>query len=243
MKLDILAFGAHPDDVELSCSGLLLSVKLKGKKTGIIDLTEGELGSRGSVAERYEESKNAGEILHIDIRENLQMPDGFFTNTKENQLKVIQTIRKYQPEIILCNAISDRHPDHAKAAQLVSDSSFLSGLIKIETSQNNTLQKAWRPKYVFHYIQDRYIEPDIIFDISDVFEKKLACIQAYTTQFHNKNKSDGPETYISTPAFMEQLISINKIMGKKIGVEYGEGFTSLKKIGIRSTDSLIKENT
>jgi len=206
-------------------------------------LTEGELGSRGSVKERYQESKHAGDILNIDIRENLQMPDGFFTNSKENQLKVIHSIRKYQPEIILCNAISDRHPDHGKAAQLVSDASFLSGLIKIETTENNTLQSAWRPKYVLHYIQDRYIEPDIIFDISSVFEKKLACIQAYTTQFHHKDKTEGPETYISTPAFMEQLISINKIMGKKIGVEFGEGFTSSKKIGIRSTDSLIKANT
>jgi len=243
MKLDILAFGAHPDDVELSCSGLLLIEKMKGKKIGVIDLTEGELGSRGSVKERYDESKNAADIIGMDCRENLQMPDGFFTNSKENQLKVIQTIRKYKPEIILCNALSDRHPDHGKGGQLVSDAAFLSGLIKIETSFDSIQQDAWRPKYIFHYIQDRYIEPTIIFDITAVFDKKLAAIQAYKTQFYSGSNAGGPSTYISSPVFMEQLISVNKIMGKKIGVEYGEGYTSSKNIGLKSIDSLIIENT
>jgi len=243
MKLDILAFGAHPDDVELSCSGLLLIEKMKGKKIGVIDLTEGELGSRGSVKERYDESKNASDIIGMDCRENLQMPDGFFTNSKENQLKVIQAIRKYQPEIILCNALYDRHPDHGKGGQLVSDAAFLSGLIKIETTFDSIQQNAWRPKYIFHYIQDRYIEPTIIFDITAVFDKKLAAIQAYKTQFYSGSNAASPSTYISSPVFMEQLISVNKIMGKKIGVEYGEGYTSSKNIGLKSIDSLIIEST
>ena len=242
MKLDVLAFGAHPDDIELSCSGLLLVEKSQGKKIGVVDLTEGELGSRGDVDTRYQEAKEASDILGLDIRENLKLQDGFFKNDQENQLKVIALIRKYRPEIVLCNATSDRHPDHGKAAQLVSDACFLAGLIKVETKDNDTVQEPWRPKYVFHYTQDRYIEPDFLIDISDVFEKKLASIKAYKTQFHNPG-FQGPETYISTPEFLEQLISGNKINGKKIGVAFAEGYTSTKKIGLRSLDALIQKNT
>ncbi len=242
MKLDILAFGAHPDDIELSCSGLLLLEKMNGKKTGVIDLTEGELGTRGSVKIRYEESANASEILGLDIRENLQLSDGFFLNNKDTQLKVIQSIRKFQPEIVLCNAPEDRHPDHGRASQLVSDACFLSGLNKIETFEQQKPQGPWRPKYVFHYIQDRQLEPDFIIDISEVFEKKIASIKAYKTQFHHP-EVDGPETYISKPEFLEHLFSINKIAGKKIGVQYGEGYISLKKIGLKNLDSLVKQNT
>ncbi len=242
MKLDVLAFGAHPDDIELSCSGLLLVEKSQGKKIGAVDLTEGELGSRGDVATRYKEAEDASIILGLDVRENLKLQDGFFKNDQENQLKVIALIRKYRPEIVLCNATSDRHPDHGKAAQLVSDACFLAGLIKVETKDNNTVQEPWRPKYVFHYTQDRYIEPDFLIDISDVFEKKLASIKAYKTQFHNPG-FQGPETYISTPEFLEQLISGNKINGKKIGVAFAEGYTSTKKIGLRSLDALIQKNT
>jgi bacillithiol biosynthesis deacetylase BshB1 len=242
MKLDILAFGAHPDDIELSCAGLLLVEKANGKNIGAVDLTEGELGSRGSIETRYEESSNASKILNLDVRENLKLEDGFFKNDKETQIKIITAIRKYRPEIVLCNAVEDRHPDHGRASQLVSDSCFLSGLFKIETEDNNAVQKAWRPKYVFHYIQDRYIDPDFIVDITSVFEKKLESIKAYKTQFHNPDV-DGPETYISKPQFLEQLISSNQVFGKKIGVTFGEGFTTPKKIGLKNLDAFILHNT
>lgn len=242
MKLDILAFGAHPDDVELSCSGLLLVEAKQGKKIGIIDLTQGELGSRGNINTRQEESKKASEILGVHIRENLNLEDGFFQNIKENQFKIIQCIRKYQPDIILCNAPLDRHPDHAKGAKIVADAAFLSGLIKIETFEDGQLQKVWRPSYVFNYIQDTYIEPDFIVDISTVFETKLLSIKAYTTQFHNP-EIDGPETYISKPAFLDNLIGSNKLMGKRIGTQYGEGFLTQKKLGLTSLNYIVKETT
>ncbi len=242
MKLDILAFGAHPDDVELSCSGVLLLERNNGKKVGIIDLTEGELGTRGSVASRYEEAHNAAEIMGVAIRENLQLADGFFLNDKESQIKVIQTIRNYCPDIIICNAPEDRHPDHGKGSSLVTDAAFLSGLSKIETSLNGIAQKAWRPKYVLNYIQDRYLEPDFLVDISSVFDKKLEAIRAYKTQFHHPG-IEGPQTYISTPAFLDGVIHRHEMFGKMIGVKFAEGFISTKKIGIKSFDALIKENT
>lgn len=243
MKIDVLAFGVHPDDVELSCSGVLLVEKNNGKKTGIIDLTEGELGTRGSSEVRYIEAADAARILRVDIRENLQLADGFFKNDEDHQRKVIRVIRKYKPEIILCNAPEDRHPDHGRSADLVSDSAFLSGLAKIETLDNGKLQEAWRPKYVMHYIQDRYLKPDFVVDISAVFETKLESIKAYKTQFYNPEAGDGPETYISTPDFLDSVIYRYKMFGKMIGVKYAEGFISNKTIGIRNFDALIKENT
>jgi len=242
MKLDLLAFGVHPDDVELSCSGVLLVEKNNGKKTGIIDLTEGELGTRGTAETRYQEAADAAKILGVDARENLQLADGFFKNDEDHQRKVIRIIRKYRPEIVLCNAPEDRHPDHGRSAQLVSDASFLSGLAKIETADNGISQEAWRPKYVLHYIQDRYLKPDFVVDISAVFEKKLEAIKAYKTQFHNPG-IDGPQTYISTPDFLDSVIYRYKMFGKMIGVKYAEGFITDKTIGIRDFDSLIKENT
>ncbi len=242
MKLDILAFGAHPDDVELSCSGVLILERNNGKKVGIIDLTEGELGTRGSVESRYEEARNAAEIIGVAIRENLQLADGFFLNDKESQLKVIQTIRNYCPDIIICNAPEDRHPDHGKGSALVTDAAFLSGLSKIETSLNGIAQKAWRPKYVLNYIQDRYLEPDFVVDISSVFDKKIEAIRAYKTQFHHPG-IEGPQTYISTPAFLDGVIHRHEMFGKMIGVKFAEGFISTKKIGIKSFDAIIKENT
>ena len=242
MKLDILAFGAHPDDVELSCSGLLLIEAKRGKKIGIIDLTEGELGSRGDAFTRKEESTNASEILGVQVRENLGLEDGFFVNDKFSQLKVIQIIRKYQPDLILCNAPHDRHPDHGKGAKLIADAFFLSGLVKIETFENGEQQQPWKPSYLFNYIQDTYLEPDFIVDITPVFDTKLSSIKAYTTQFFNP-QVDGPETYISKPAFLENLIGFNRLMGKKIGVEYGEGFLSDKKIGLHSLNELVKIKT
>lgn len=242
MKLDVLAIGVHPDDVELSCAGVLLVEKKNGKRTGIIDLTQGELGTRGTAETRSKEAEDAAKILGVDIRENLKMADGFLQNDEAHQLKVIEAIRKYQPEIILCNATEDRHPDHGKSAKLVSDAAFLSGLIKIETFENGIIQKPWRPKYVLHYIQDRFLQPNFVLDITNVFETKLQAIKAYSTQFHNPDV-DGPQTYISTPDFLDSIIYRSKMLGKMIGVKYAEGFTSQKMIGFSSLDALIKENT
>jgi bacillithiol biosynthesis deacetylase BshB1 len=242
MKLDILAFGVHPDDVELSCAGVLLVEQKNGKKTGIIDLTQGELGTRGTAETRKTEAAEAAKILGVDVRENLEMADGFLQNDEAHQRRIIAAIRTYQPEIILCNAPEDRHPDHGKSSKLVADAAFLSGLMKIETEQNGLLQPAWRPKYVFKYIQDRFLHPDFVVDITDVFEQKIEAIKAYKTQFHNTDL-DEPQTYISTPDFLESVIYRHKWFGKMIGVKYAEGFISEKMIGIRNFDAIIKENT
>lgn len=239
MKLDILAFGVHPDDVELSCAGTLMMEMNHGKRAGIIDLTRGELGTRGTAETRKVEAEAAAKIIGIHVRENLGMRDGFFKNDEEHQLMVIQKIRQYQPEIVLCNALSDRHPDHGRSARLVSDSCFLSGLRKIETHLNGTLQQAWKPKYVFHFIQDRYAEPDFIYDITPVFERKMESVKAYGTQFNATNDEE-PQTYISTPAYFDTIISRHKMFGKRIGVEYGEGFITEKRIGINNFDALIQ---
>ena len=242
MKLDVLAFGAHPDDIELSCGGVLLAEKLSGKRTGIIDLTEGELGTRGTAETRATEAAEGARLLQVDVRENLKMADGFLANDEAHQLKIIEKIRQYQPEVIFCNAPEDRHPDHGRSAQLVSDAAFLSGLRKIITKNNGELQQPFRPKYVFHYIQDRYLAPNFVYDVSAVFEQKLIAIKAYKTQFHNPDLNE-PQTYISTPAFLESIIYRGKMFGKMIGVNYAEGFISKKMIGISSLDALIKENT
>ena len=242
MKLDLLVFGAHPDDVELSCSGALLVEKMKGKKVGIIDLTRGELGTRGTPESRKKEATDAAAIMEIDIRENLEMADGFFKNDEEHQRKIITSLRKYQPEIVLCNAPSDRHPDNGRGADLVYTASFLSGLTKIETHENSSLQKAWRPKYVFNYIQDRYFNPDFVVDITNVFDKKIEAIKAYKTQFYNPGSKE-PDTYISSPEFLESIIYRSKMFGKFIGVKYAEGFISKKMIGIQSFDALVQKDT
>ncbi len=250
MKLDILAFGVHPDDVELSCSGTLLTEKRNGKKVGIIDLTKGELGTRGTAETREKEAQDAAEIMQVDVRENLYMEDGFFENDKENQLKIITVLRQYKPEIVLCNAPQDRHPDHGRSATLVSDAVFLSGLVKIITHFNNTeekqsiAQQPWRPANVYNYIQDKYIEPDFVIDITNVFEEKLAAIRAFKTQFFSADVSvnEEPETYISSPEFLDSVIYRSKMFGKMIGVKYAEGYKSQKMIGIISFDSLIREN-
>ncbi len=254
MKLDILAFGVHPDDVELSCSGVLLVEKKNGKKTGIIDLTEGELGTRGTPKTRKEEAFAAAEILGVDIRDNLAMADGFFLNDETHQRKVITALRTYQPEIILCNAPQDRHPDHGRSSNLVSDAAFLSGLIKIKTAVNGIVQDAWRPKYIFRYIQDRILNPDFVIDITDVFEQKIEAIKAYKTQFYTQVSDPGgqyaeitgpgePETYISTPDFLDSVIYRHKWFGKMIGVKYAEGFISDKTVGLKNFDAIIKKST
>ena len=242
MKLAVLAFGAHPDDVELSCAGVLLVEKKNGKRVGIVDITRGELGTRGSAETREKEAADAAKILGVDIRENLELADGFFQNDEASQKVVIAAIRKCQPDIVLCNAISDRHPDHGRSAKLVSDACFLSGLSKIVTLSEGKQQEAWKPKYVFHYIQDRYLQPNFVVDISAVFDQKLEAIKAYGSQFHNP-EMDGPQTYISTPDFLDSIVYRAKMLGKMIGVKYAEGFISDKMIGIHNFDAIIKENT
>ena len=242
MKLDILVFGAHPDDVELSCSGTILAEIAKGKKVGIVDLTQGELGTRGTLEIRKQEATDAASIMQISIRENLEMADGFFINDEAHQRKIITSLRKYQPEIVLCNAPADRHPDHGRAADLVYTAAFLSGLRKIETKENSSLQEAWRPKYVFNYIQDKYFNPDFVVDVTDVFEKKIEAIKAYKSQFFNP-ESNEPDTYISSPEFLESIIYRSKMFGKMIGVKHAEGFISKKMIGIQGFDSLIQKDT
>lgn len=242
MKLDILAFGAHPDDVELSCAGTLLAEKANGKKTGVIDLTQGELGTRGSAELRKTEAAAAAKILQLDVRENLELADGFFKNDEAHQRQIIRVIRKYQPEIILCNAPEDRHPDHGKSAQLIEDAVFLSGLRKIETTENGKHQDIWRASYLFNYVQDRYLHPNFVINISDVMEQKLAAIRAYGTQFDSGDENE-PQTYISTPDFLDSVIYRAKMYGKMIGVKYAEGYISRKMIGFNSFDTFIKEIT
>lgn len=242
MKLDILVFAVHPDDAELSCGGILLVEKMRGKKTGVIDLTQGELGTRGTAEIRKQEAATAAAILKLDVRDNLKMRDGFFKNDEENQRKVISTIRKYQPEIIFCNAPQDRHPDHGRSAALVEDAAFLAGLCKIETTDENVVQEVWRPKFNFNFIQDKYLHPNFVIDISAVMDQKLEAIKAYGTQFNNADNSE-PQTYISTPDFLESVIYRAKMFGKMIGVNYAEGFISKKMIGFNSFDAFIKENT
>lgn len=242
MKVDILAFGVHPDDVELGCAGTLLSEIAKGKKVAVVDLTRGELGTRGTAETRKEEAANAAKAMGVHYRENLEMADGFFQADEANIRKVIVAIRKYKPEIILCNALEDRHPDHGRSSKLVSDAAFLSGLRKIETSYNGENQEAWRPSHVFHYIQDRYLKPDFVYDVSDYFDQKLKAVLCYTTQFNSTDNSE-PQTYISSPDFLDTVKSRALMLGKRIGVKFAEGYLTQKMIGITSFDPLIKNVT
>jgi bacillithiol biosynthesis deacetylase BshB1 len=238
MKLDILAFGAHPDDVELGCGGTIAKEISLGKKVGIIDLTRGELGTRGSVEIRNQESEAAAKILGVSIRENLDMRDGFFVNDEPHQLKIIKMLRKYQPEIVICNAIDDRHIDHGKGSRLVSDACFLSGLIKIETEIDGINQEAWRPKLVYHYIQWKNITPDFVVDISGFNEKRIAAILAYSSQFYNPNSNE-PETLIASKNFLESLNYRTQDLGRLIGTDYAEGFTVERYLAVNSLSNLM----
>jgi bacillithiol biosynthesis deacetylase BshB1 len=238
MKLDILVFAVHPDDAELGCSGTLLKHIALGKKVGIVDFTRGELGTRGTAATRDIEAADSAKILGLHARENLRFKDGFFKNDEEHQLEVIKMVRKYQPEIILTNALHDRHPDHGRAGDLANDAIFLSGLRKIETQLEGASQEAWRPRLVLQYIQDRYIKPDIIIDISDFMDKKEASIKAFKTQFDSQDSSE-PQTYISSPEFLESVNARAREFGKQIGAQFGEGFTSRKLLGVESLFSLL----
>ena len=219
MKIDILAFGAHPDDVELSCGGTILKEIHNGKTVGIIDLTKGELGTRGTVQTRATEASNAASILGVSFRKNLSFSDGFIANDKAHQLEVIKLIRHHQPEIVLCNAIDDRHIDHGVASKLVSDACFLSGLIKIETKSldSEAVQAPWRPKSIYHYIQWKPLEPDFVVDISDHIDKKMESVMAYSTQFYNPNSQD-PETPISSKNFVDSVRYRAADLGRLIGV-------------------------
>jgi len=239
MKLDILAFGAHPDDVELAASGTILKQIEFGKKVGVVDLTLGELGTRGSASIRLIEAKNAAQILKLEVRENLQLPDGFFEINEESLLKVVHQIRKYKPEIVLCNATSDRHPDHGRGGDLVSRACFLSGLVKVGTQkENGELQEPWRPKVVYRYVQDNWITPDFVVDITNHYELKMKSILAYKTQFFNAQET-GPVTPISSPDFLEYIQGRASNFGRIIKVRYGEGFTVERSIGVHDLFDII----
>ncbi len=238
MILDILAFGAHPDDVELGCGATLAKEISLGKKAGIIDLTRGELGTRGSAEIRDEEARKAGEILGIAIRENLQFRDGFFVNDEDHQLEVIKMIRKYRPEIVLCNAIDDRHIDHGKGSQLVSDACFLSGLRRIETEVDGVAQEAWRPKVVYHYIQWKNITPDFVVDVTGFIDKKVEAILAYGSQFYEPNSNE-PTTPIATKNFLDSLHYRSQDLGRLIGTDYAEGFTAERYLAVSSLENLM----
>ena len=239
MKLDILAFGAHPDDVEMSCAGTLLAAAAVGKKIGIVDFTRGELGTRGTAITRAEEAENATRILGLHARENLGLPDGFFRNDREHQLPLVAAIRRYQPDVVLCNAIHDRHPDHGRGAQLASDACFLAGLRRVETlGDDGQPQLPWRPRVVYHYIQDRQIAPDFVVDITAHWAKKWESIQAYKTQFHDPESTE-PTTYLSTPVFSNFMEARAREFGHLIGAEYGEGFTRERPVGVRDITELI----
>ncbi len=238
MKLDILAIGAHPDDVELGCSATIAKEIDAGKKVGILDLTRGELGTRGSAEIRDQEAAAAAKILGVAIRENLAFADGFFVNDKEHQLKVIEMIRKYQPEIVLCNAIEDRHIDHAKGSQLVSDACFLAGLRKIETSVGGKPQKAWRPKHVYHYIQWKNIEPDFVVDVTGYLDKKITAVKAYRSQFHNPTSKE-PISPITSKNFLDSITYRAQDLGRLIGVDAAEGYTVERYVAVDKLDDLI----
>ena len=238
MKIDVLAIGAHPDDVELGCGGTLAKLISEGKTIAIVDLTQGELGTRGSNVTRAEEAATASKILGISDRVNLKMKDGFLLNSEESQIQIVKMIRKYQPEIVFANSIDDRHPDHAKAAKLVSDACFLSGLVKIETSLENLSQKPWRPKQIFNYIQWKHITPDFVVDISEFMFKKIEACLAYKTQFYDPDSQE-PMTPIASKDFLESLTYRAQDLGRLSGVDYAEGFTTEKLLAFKNFDGII----
>ncbi|MDM1405083.1 bacillithiol biosynthesis deacetylase BshB1 [Myroides marinus] len=238
MKLDILAFGAHPDDVELGCGATIAKEVALGKKVGIVDLTQGELGTRGSAEIRKVEATNAAAILGVSVRENLKFRDGFFTNDEQHQLEIIKMIRKYRPEIVLCNAIDDRHIDHGKGSKLVSDACFLSGLRRIETSLDGEGQEEWRPKVVYHYIQWKNIEPDFVVDVTGYMDKKVDSVMAYTTQFFDANSKE-PSTPITSKNFLDSITYRAQDLGRLINKDFAEGFTVERYLAVNTLADLI----
>ena len=238
MKLDILAFGAHPDDVELGCGATIAKEISLGKKVGIVDLTRGELGTRGSADLRDKEAANAAKILGISVRENVRFADGFFINDKEHQLEIIKMIRKYKPDVVLCNAIDDRHIDHPKGSNLVSDACFLSGLLKIETEVEGKQQEKWRPKQVYHYIQWKNIEPDFVVDVTGFIDIKTKAVLAYSSQFYDPNSNEA-ETPITSKNFTDSINYRAKDLGRLIGVDYAEGFNTERYVAVENLSKLI----
>lgn len=239
VNLDILVIAVHPDDAELGCAGVIMKSVAEGKKVGVLDLTQGELGTRGTVETRYLEAAEAASILGLTVRENLKMRDGFFKNDEAHQLQIIEVIRKYKPDIIITNALEDRHPDHGRASDLVNDAVFLSGLRKIETFSNDETQSEHRPKLLLHFIQDHYIKPDIVIDISEFWEMKLKAVQVYKTQFFNPDHaSDEPQTYISKPEFIQIIEGRAREFGKSIHADFAEGFTCRRVLGVDDIFSL-----
>jgi bacillithiol biosynthesis deacetylase BshB1 len=238
MKLAILAIGAHPDDVELGCGATIAKEISLGKKVGILDLTKGELGTRGSAEIRADEAKNGAKILGVAIRENLGFADGFFVNDEKHQLEVIKIIRKYKPEIVLCNAFDDRHIDHPKGSKLVSDACFLSGLAKVETKLDGVKQEAWRPKFVYHYIQWKNLEPDFVVDVSGFMDKKMEAVKAYSSQFYDPNSTE-PSSPISSKNFLDSVLYRAQDLGRLVGVEYAEGFNTERYVAVKSFDNLV----
>lgn len=238
MKLDILVMASHPDDAELSCSGTIATHVAQGKKVGVVDFTQGEMGTRGNPQLRMEEAMQSAEILGLAVRENMGFKDAFFKNDEVHQRELIRVIRKYQPDIVLANAITDRHVDHGEGAKLARDASFLSGLAKIKTFHEGQEQAAWRPNAVYHYIQNNYIHPDFVVDISDYWDKKMDSIKAFESQFHNPSSNE-PETFISKPGFLDFIEARAKEFGHTIGVKYGEGFTINKTLGLKNLFHLL----
>ncbi|SMD45029.1 bacillithiol biosynthesis deacetylase BshB1 [Aquiflexum balticum DSM 16537] len=232
MKLDILVIAAHPDDAELACSGTIASHIQKGYKVGILDLTQGEMGTRGTPELRILESNNSSKILGLSARENLGFKDIFFKDDESHQIEIIKIIRKYQPEIVLANAVSDRHPDHGKGASVASHACFMSGLRKIETVYENKSQEPWRPKFIYHYIQNNYIKPDFVVDITDFWDLKLASIKAFKSQFYDPQNKE-PQSFISSAEFLDFIEARAREFGHSINSKFGEGFTVEKMIGVR----------
>ncbi|WP_276495720.1 bacillithiol biosynthesis deacetylase BshB1 [Pontibacter litorisediminis] len=239
MKVDILAFASHPDDIELGCAGTLIAHVEAGRKVGIVDLTQGELGTRGTPEMRLQEGRDAAKVMGVAVRENLGFADGFFQNDREHQLKIVEMLRKYKPDVVIANAIHDRHPDHGRGSAVVSEACFKAGLKMIKTQDSEGReQEAWRPKAVYHYIQDRLITPDFVVDVTPVWEKKMEAIRAFKSQFYNPDDSS-PNTYISSPEFLDFVEARAKELGHAIGVTYGEGFTKERQIGVRNLFDLI----
>ena len=238
-KVDMLVLAAHPDDAELSCSGTIAAAVAAGKKVAIVDFTQGEMGTRGTPEIRFQESDAASKVLGLTARENLGFRDVYFQNDAAHQTAVVRMIRKYQPTILLANAISDRHPDHGKGADVARDAVFMSGLRMLETiGDDGQVQAPWRPKMMYHYIQDRYHEPDLVVDISDFWDTKVASIKAFKSQFFDPNSTE-PESYISKPDFLDFIESRSRVMGHKIGVSLGEGFTAARTVGTQDIFGLI----
>ncbi len=238
MKTDILAVGVHPDDVELSCAGTILKAVREGKQVVILDLTRGELGTRGDAESRKLEAEKAAQILGVKTRVQLEFPDGFFENTKEYIIPIIEQIRRFKPEIVLCNAVKDRHPDHARAAKLTEDACFYSGLLKIKTSWEGVEQECWRPRAVFNYIQDYCLEPDFVVDVTEFTDKKMEAIMAFSSQFYNPSSKE-PETPISGKDFLEYIKSKMMVYGRPAGMKYAEGFTCSRTVGVKNIFDIL----